>query len=354
MRVLVTGNMGYIGPVLARFFAREFPLAELVGFDAGFFGHCLTASDSLPEVLYARQYYGDIRELPPSVLEGIDVIVHLAAVSNDPMGNEFAEVTEEINRKATARLAMLAERAGVSHFVFASSCSMYGAADSQPRREGDPTNPLTAYARSKIGAEEDLRQLSAGNMVITSLRFSTACGMSERLRLDLVLNDFVASAVTTGRIDVLSDGTPWRPLIDVEDMARAISWAARRSPEQGGKFLAVNAGRDENNVQVADLAAMVGKLIPGTVISINRDAPPDKRSYMVDFSLFKELAPENVPEISLEQSVRRLIDGVRKIGLSGPNFRESQYVRLKVLREHIASGRIGRTLRWEAGASNGG
>ena len=161
---------------------------------------------------------------------------------------------------------------------------MYGYAEGGARKETDPTNPLTAYARSKIGSEKAFAELDLGGMTVTSLRFATACGMSDRLRLDLVLNDSSPARSRRGEITVLSDGTPWRPLIDVEDMARAIAWAIVRKPENGGKFLAVNAGRDESNYQVSDLAEAVARQVPGTRVSINTSAPPDKRSYKVDFA----------------------------------------------------------------------
>jgi nucleoside-diphosphate-sugar epimerase len=183
-------------------------------------------------------------------------------------------------------------------------------------------------------------------MVFTSLRFATACGMSDRLRLDLVLNDFVACAVTSGEITVLSDGTPWRPLIDVEDMARAISWATRRKKEDGGQWLAVNAGRSTNNYQVRDLAESVARHVPGTRVSINTDAPPDKRSYQVDFSLFESLAPGSVPQVSLDESIRHLVAGFERMKFADKDFRNSPYMRLNTLRKHMAAGRLGSDLRW--------
>ena len=346
MRVLITGNMGYVGPVLARFLKRVQPATEIIGYDAGFFGHSLTGAESLPEALLTRQYLADIRDFPAELLDGIDSVVHLAAVSNDPMGKEFEQVTEEINRQASVRVAKLAASAGVRNFVFASSCSMYGYAEGGARKETDPTNPLTAYARSKIGTENDLANEELGEMTFTSLRFATACGMSDRLRLDLVLNDFVACAVASGEITVLSDGSPWRPLIDVEDMARAITWAATRRADNVGKFLAVNAGRDECNYQVKDLAAAVARHVPGTTVSINTDAPPDKRSYKVDFSLFNSLAPEAIPQVSLDESIDRLHKGFKRMRFTDRNFRESPYMRLNTLRRHIAAERLSQDLRW--------
>jgi nucleoside-diphosphate-sugar epimerase len=346
MRILITGNMGYVGPVLARYLRDTLKDAELIGFDTAFFGHSLTGAGFLPEALLDRQVFGDIREFPAALLDGVDAMVHLSAISNDPMGTKFEAVTGEINRDATARIAGLAAERRVKSFVFASSCSMYGYAESGARKESDPTNPLTAYARSKIDSEKALAELDRNGMLVTSLRFATACGMSERLRLDLVLNDFVACAITSGEITVLSDGTPWRPLIDVEDMARAILWAILRKPENGGEFLAVNAGRDESNYQVRDLAEAVARHVPGTTVSINANAPPDKRSYRVDFALLRSLAPAYIPQVSLDQSITRLRDGLVGMGFADKDFRASPYIRLKTLEHHMAAGRLGADLRW--------
>jgi nucleoside-diphosphate-sugar epimerase len=346
MRILITGNMGYVGPVVTRFLRTNLKDARLIGFDTGFFGHSLTGAGVLPETLLDRQVFGDIRDFPPELLDGIDAVVHLSAVSNDPMGNRFETVTGDINQNASVRLAQLAADRGVKTFVFASSCSMYGYAEGGARKENDPTNPLTAYARSKIGSEKAFAGLDLGGMTITSLRFATACGMSDRLRLDLVLNDFVACAIASGEITVLSDGTPWRPLIDVEDMARAISWAIVRRPENGGRFLAVNAGRDESNYQVRELAEAVARHVPGTRVSINTNAPPDKRSYRVDFGLFRSLAPAHIPQVSLDQSITRLREGLVGMGFADTDFRNSPYMRLKTLERHMAAGRLAADLRW--------
>jgi nucleoside-diphosphate-sugar epimerase len=346
MKILITGNMGYVGPVLTRFLRKAAPDCEIMGFDTCFFGHCLTNASILPEALLDRQVFGDIRDFPLDLLDGVDAVVHLSAVSNDPMGNKFETVTHEINQAAGVRIAEAAAARGVGNFVFASSCSMYGFAEGGARSEKDPTNPLTAYARSKIGSEKALRESELGGMTVTSLRFATACGMSDRLRLDLVLNDFVACAITSGEITVLSDGTPWRPLIDVEDMARAICWAIHRKPDNGGKFLAVNAGRDEGNYQVSQLAESVARHVPGTRVSINTSAPPDKRSYKVDFALFKSLAPEWIPQVTLDQSIERLCAGLRGMSFADKDFRNSPFMRLKMLERHMASGSLGADLRW--------
>jgi len=349
MKILVTGNLGYVGPVLIRHLRQVFPASKLFGYDNGYFAHCLTHAHEFPERHTDIQYWGDIRKLDAGILDGVDAVVQLSAVSNDPMGNRFERVTEAINYEATKNLAALAKRAGVKRFVFASSCSMYGFAEGGPRKETDALNPLTAYARSKVASEKALAPMADGNMVITALRFATACGMSERLRLDLVLNDFVACALASGEITVLSDGTPWRPLIDVKDMARAIEWALTRKPaSSGGPFLAVNVGADEWNYQVRDLANAVAKAIPGTKVSINTSAPPDKRSYRVDFSLYRSLAPKHLPQVSLKQTIQELKEGLSGMGFDDKNFRSSQFMRLKVLERHISEGRLGEDLRWKA------
>lgn len=344
MKIVITGNMGYVGPAVVSHLRREMPAAELIGVDTGLFAHCLTEA-SFPERLLNMQVLADVRDLPASLFEEVDAVIHLAAVSNDPMGKRFEAVTDEINHRATVRTAELAAEMGVKSFVFASSCSMYGFAEEGARRESDQLNPLTAYARSKVEAEKGLSDIAArSSMSVSALRFSTACGFSGRTRLDLVLNDFVASALTTARVSVLSDGTPWRPLIHVSDMARAIEWALSR--EDGGNFLAVNVGSEGWNYQVRELAEAVAASIAGTSIDINRDAPPDRRSYRVNFDLFRKLAPRHQPRMTLEGAVADLKDGLAAAGLSDPNYRSSQLVRLNVLSRAIDAGKLGSDLRF--------
>jgi nucleoside-diphosphate-sugar epimerase len=347
MRILITGNMGYVGPVVVSHLRQQYPTSELIGFDTGLFANCLMTKRPLPETLLTTQHFGDVREIPDALLQGVDAVVHLAAVSNDPIGNRFEAATDSINRAASVELASRASAAGVRTFVFASSCSVYGFAAGDARREGDALNPLTAYARSKVATEEALTQMDLGGMVTTCLRFSTACGMSDRLRLDLVLNDFVACAVTSGEITVLSDGSPWRPLIDVRDMALAIDWAIQRTPERGGQVLQVNVGSDGGNHRIRDLAAAVAALVPGTTVNINIAAPFDARSYRVDFSLFQQLAPQFQPRMSLEASIKGLLSGLRSIDFSDVGFRDSSRVmRLKAISELLDGGRISPDLRW--------
>ncbi len=339
MRVLITGNMGYVGPVLVRHLRDAHPGIELIGYDIGFFSGSLTDHGQLPETHLDAQHFGDVRRLPACLLHGVDAVVHLAAISNDPMGNRFEAVTDAINHRASVAVATAARDAGVKTFVFASSCSVYGAAAGGPRRETDALNPQTAYARSKIATEQSLRQMELGGMRAVCLRFATACGWSPRLRLDLVLNDFVACALSAGEITVLSDGTPWRPLIDVADMARAIDWAisaADRAPH----FVAVNVGSKERNYQVRQLAEAVAAAVPGTDVSINMSAPADTRSYQVDFSLWQELAPRHQPQVTLSQSIEQLREGLTAMGFSDRNFRQSPLIRLQVLDRLIKGGEL--------------
>jgi nucleoside-diphosphate-sugar epimerase len=346
MKILITGNMGYIGPSVVNQLRASYPDSTLVGFDIGYFGNCITSLEVLPECRVDVQYFGDVRIFPTEILNGVNAIVHLAGISNDPIGNRFEEVTLDINHRASIELAKKAKRAGVNSFVFASSCSMYGTAEDSARTEKSPLNPLTAYAKSKVLTEKDLEPLSEKKFIVTCLRFSTACGWSDRLRLDLVLNDFVAGAVASRRITILSDGTPWRPLINVKDMARAIDWAITRDVSIGGEFLAANVGSEGWNYQVKDLAEAVAKVIPGVDVSINKDAQPDKRSYKVNFDLFKKLAPKHQPRIDLTTSIRELKEGLKRIAFNNDNFRESNFMRLNILKELQSKGLLNEKLEW--------
>ena len=342
--VLITGNMGYIGPAVVRRLRASHPSARLDGLDTGYFAHCLTGAAALPERDLDVQHFVDVRRVTGDVLSGVDSVVHLAGISNDALGNAFEKTTHEINFEASVRFARLAKEAGVKSFVFASSCSVYGFAEGAPRAEQDQLNPLTAYARSKMAMEEALKVLASHDFVTTCLRFPTACGMSERLRLDLVLNDFVASAIATGRIDIQSSGTMWRPLIDTRDMALAIDWAVSRGPELGGSFLAVNVGRNDANFQLKDLANAVAEYIPGVEIRLNEDAAPDRRSFRVDFGLYQRLAPGHWPRYSIGDSIGALKRGLESMGFRDGDFRTSRYMRLRVLtglqQAHLLNDRL--------------
>lgn len=346
MKILIVGNLGYIGPNLVRQLRQTRPDAVLIGYDIGYFAHCLTHAPMLPEVELDQQVFGDIREFPESLLKGVDAIVNLAAISNDPMSAQFEEVTLDINYRACVKLARMAKANGVKSFVFASSCSMYGLADDTPRKETDKLNPLTAYARSKVAAEEELEQLADEHFTITCNRFATACGWSSRLRLDLVLNDFVAGAMVSKHISILSDGTPWRPLIHTRDMALALDWAVSRPASNGGKFLAINTGSSAWNTNVLSLAQATAKVIPDVKITINPDAPPDKRSYRADFSLYERLAPAHQPRENLISTVEDMRDHLVGMAFSDAGYRQSQLIRLHVIRRFLDNGQLTSELRW--------
>jgi nucleoside-diphosphate-sugar epimerase len=346
MKILIVGNLGYVGPAVVNELRKKHPHAELIGYDIGYFAHCLTGATILPEVSLNQQIFGDIRIFPEDLLSGVDAVVNLAAISNDPIGNKFEDVTMDINFRAAAELARMAKDKGVKAFVYASSCSMYGQADDAPRKETDQLNPLTAYARSKVAAEEALERLADDSFVVTCPRFATACGWSERFRLDLVLNDFVAGALVNNHISILSDGTPWRPMINTKDMARVIDWAILRPAANGGGFLAVNAGSNAWNTNILALAEATAEVIPGVKISINPDAPPDKRSYRADFSLFAKFAPNHQPLASLPATVKKMKEALLEMGFTDSDYRNSDLMRLNVINRHLATGRLNNKLQW--------
>lgn len=321
--------MGYVGSVLVPYLA-SLGGHEIHGFDLGYFEKYLTGP--CPEYFLAKQHRGDVRSFPERLLNNFDAVIHLAALSNDAMGACFDQLTYQINYEASVRLAKLAKQQGVLRFVFASSCSLYGAAsDGKERSETDLINPLTAYAKSKALVEQDLEKLASPDFQISALRFATACGPSSRLRLDLVLNDFVATAVAQKKIKIQSDGSPMRPLIHVRDMARAMHWAVNRS---GDDYLVLNIGSEIWNYSILELAEHCKDLIPGVEIERNPAALKDQRSYQVDFQKFKNLAPHHQPLRNLEVTVEALSRLCQSLDLSDQN----KYIRLAVLKNYLSGG----------------
>lgn len=343
--------MGYVGPEVVKKLRSSYPDAILIGLDAGYFSNYLTTPKYFPECNLDVQYFLDIRNISNSlykdILNDVDAIIHLAAISNDPIGNKFEDITIEINYHSSIRLAKIAKEYGVNKFIFASSCSIYGYAEDNVRNEKSPINPLTAYARSKVLMENKLEKLSDKNFIVTCLRFATACGYSDRLRLDLVLNDFVANAVASKKIIILSDGSPWRPLINVKDMARAIDWALNRSNGNDDNFISINIGSNEWNYQIKDLAYGVKAVIPEVDIIINQNAQPDKRSYKVDFSYFKSIAPNYYPIYDLKSTVNDLKEYLIESNFDDINFRESSLIRLRALSDMIDKGILNENLQWK-------
>lgn len=333
MKILITGNLGYVGSELVKLLRKTYPSAELIGFDIGYFAKQITNRDTAPEIYLDNQVYGDVRKFPEHLLHGVDAVIQLAAISNDPIGNKFEKITLDVNYESVIDIARKAKKAGVKKMVFASSCSVYGFAEESARTEESEVNPLTAYAKSKVFAERDLKPLADDNFTVTCLRFATACGLSDRLRLDLVLNDFVAGAISSGEINILSDGTPWRPLINVRDMGRALIWGVERVASNGGNYLVINTGSNSWNYQVKELAYAIHGILPETKVSVNKDAQPDKRSYKVSFDKFEKMASGHTPVYNLEQSIADLVEGLKSINFSDKNYRESRLIRLYVVNE---------------------
>ncbi len=342
MKILITGNMGYVGSVLVPYLRKKYPKSFIAGLDIGFFADKLI-DNSDPEKSLDKQIIKDIRNLESEDLEGFDVIINLAAVSNDPMGKEFESATEEINFIAGVRLANLAKEVGVKRFIFASSCSVYGEGLGNSKTEKDQVNPLTEYAKSKINTEKELEKISSSNFFIKCLRFATACGFSPRIRLDIVLNDFVVNGLLSNEINILSDGSPWRPLIHVEDMARAIHWSIEDKNKD--EFQILNVGNLNANYQVKEIAEAVHKVLPSINIKINKNASPDKRSYKVDFSLFNNLASGYQPKFSLEDSIKDIVKKIKLFDLNKQHITNSDFIRLKTLKDLIDKNLINSKLQ---------
>ena len=346
-RTMIVGNLGYIGPVLIEFLTKNKSETDLIGFDNAYFYGCLINPFNTTEQMLSLQIYEDVRNVKEEHLKGVDNVIYLAAISNDPMGNIYEIPTQEINSTAAIKFAELAKKSGAKRFVYASSCSVYGAGGNEPKNENSELNPLTAYAKSKIDFENKIKPLANNDFYITCLRFATACGASPRLRLDLVLNDFVASALLKNKIEILSDGTPWRPLIDVEDMCKAIFWAIERNDISNGSFLAINIGFNDWNYTIKDLAYAVKHILKNVDIKINPSAAPDKRSYKVDFSLYKSLAPNNQVHKSIEKTISELIKNIEDSSFITKDFRNSYLIRLNTLNYLREKNKLDSKLNWK-------
>jgi len=341
VRVLLTGSNGYVGSVARG--VLEGAGHEVVGLDTSLYDGCdlePLAAPPTPEILR------DIRHVEPGDLDGVEAIVHLAALSNDPLGEFDEELTYEINHLAGVRLAELARAAGIERFVFASSCSMYGASGGDaPIDESAPLAPLTAYAASKVRSEESLSALAGDEFSPVFLRFATAFGVSPRLRLDIVLNNLVGSAIASGAVRLQSDGTAWRPLIHVEDMARACL-AAIEAPREVVHNEAFNTGDTSANYLVRDLALIVADVVPGSEVTFAEGAGTDPRSYKVDFSKIAETLPAFRCAWNARTGAEALADAYRAAGMDQAMFDGDRFTRLKRLRALLADGRLDATLHW--------
>ncbi len=345
MRVLVTGHTGYIGTVMMPLLAKEG--FDIVGLDTDLYRECAFGAPAaeFPTILK------DIRDVELSDLKGFDAVIHLAGLSNDPLGNLDPNLTYDINHKASVRLAQLAKQAGASRFLFSSSCSTYGAAGDKILNEDAEFNPVTPYGRSKVLVEQDVQKLADDKFSPTYLRNATAYGVSPRLRFDLVLNNLVAWAMSTGRIFIKSDGTPWRPIVHIEDISRAFV-AVLRAPREVVHNLALNVGRSDENYQVRDLAQFVKETVPDCSIEYAADAGPDTRCYRVDFSRITKVLPGFKPQWTARRGAQELYEAYQKVSLRPEDFEGPRYKRIDHIRQLLSSGQLDSSLRWKVRQPN--
>ena len=340
MRILVTGHKGYIGTVLVPMLTAEGH--EVVGLDSDLYQRC-TFGDQLAEVPSIRK---DIRDVETKDVEGFDAIMHLAALSNDPLGNLNPNLTYEINHLASVKLAKLAKEVGVPRFLFSSSCSTYGAsAGEEMLTEEAEFNPVTPYGYSKVLVERDVAELVDDKFSPVFLRNATAYGVSPRLRFDIVLNNLVAWAYSTGKVLIKSDGTPWRPIIHIEDISRAFI-AALHAPREVVHNQAFNVGRNDQNYRIRELAEIVKETVPGCEIEYAQDAGPDKRTYQVNFNKIAEKLPKFKPQWDARKGAQELYEAYKECDLKLDEFEGPKYKRIDHIKLLLSDGMLDSSLRW--------
>jgi nucleoside-diphosphate-sugar epimerase len=343
MRVLITGHCGYIGPVMTRVFRKAGH--DVTGYDTGYFRELI--EDAPAECYPTNELKGDIRDIDESAFRGIDAVVHLAALSNDPIGDIVAAKTEEINGGGTARCGQMAKRAGVRRFVMASSCSLYGAsgAAAGPLDESAPFAPVSAYAKSKVSGEAALQALADATFEPIMLRNATAYGVSPRTRLDLVLNNLMAYGYTTGVIRVLSDGTPWRPMVHIEDISRA-ALAAAQAPVGSLRHTVFNVGGIDCNYSVRQIAEVAAATLPNCKIEITGENGNDPRSYRVNFARALTELPGFAPQWNLEKGAVELRDWLQLHEPDPDRLLGATFIRLKRIQDLRADNQIDADFRW--------
>jgi len=338
-RVLITGHTGYIGSVMVPYFLRSG--LEVVGLDTGYFDECTL----VPEQTMVPTIRKDIRDLVPADLKGCDAIVHLAALSNDPIGNLVAGWTEEINCRASIRLAELAKDAGIRRYLFSSSCIMYGMSTASVVTEESPLDPKTEYARSKVVAEQGIAKLADDKFSPSFLRNGTIYGISPRMRFDTVLNDLVGTAVTTKQVKLFSDGKPWRPVIHVQDVARAFL-TVLEAPIADVHNQAFNTGANHLNHQVIELAEIVTRTVPGCTLEVLAQPGADQRTYKADFGKFARTFPRFDWKWDAMKGAQELYETFKQIGLTHDMFTDKRFTRLKWLKHLLDTNKLDKNLYW--------